>query len=187
MGSSQPFSDSAWTSPSWDGSSAPAPVPFLGFLNLSTASSESKFAALLRAAAAPGLFFPSELSPDEDREPLSRPPAPLRLSTDVQSRRRLNLIAARFRDARALQRSCQLPPTTMGSLSARPKSCFPIPLDSSHGTDPFRQLHPLRSVPPPASPTPPTRSFPRLNGRSSLGLQRLSRVFSVRALDPSTR
>jgi hypothetical protein len=95
--------------------------------------------------------------------------ASLRFSTDVPNGRHLGLITAGFIDARAVRRSCQSPPTTMGSLSTHPRARFPVSLDPSHGTHLFRQLHPLRSLDPPASPFTPSRSCPQPRGRSSLG------------------
>jgi len=71
--------------------------------------------ALFRATAVPGIL-PSELFPYKDRAPLSRPLAPLQLSTDVLKR----VVPGRsppVSPTSTLSRSCLDPRTTMDSLS----------------------------------------------------------------------
>jgi hypothetical protein len=98
------------------GCSIPAPVPLSGFLNLSAVSASSGSTALFRAATVPGLL-PSEPSPHGDRVPLSRPLAPLRSSTDVLDCSSPQPCYHRFPRRPRFRRSCQIPPTAMGSLS----------------------------------------------------------------------
>jgi hypothetical protein len=127
--------------------------PLSGFL------ANPSFRALFRALAAPGIP-PSESSPRSSRAPLSGPPAPLRSSTDVLDRRRPSLITASFRDARA---HAQLPasPADYELPFHTPRGRrFPVTPSSSDGTEPFRPLHPLRSLDPLASPFTPTRVAP---------------------------
>jgi hypothetical protein len=135
--------------------------PLSGFL------ASPSFAALFRAATVPGIL-PSESSPRRDRAPLSRPPAPLRLSTSALERHLANLVTVGFIDAHA---HAQLPdsPDDYGlSFSApertppdRPGSTRRNTLRSASFTR-FKALIPLR-----------VRSrrleLPRSDGRSSLG------------------
>jgi hypothetical protein len=79
----------------------PATVPLSGFLNLSAVSQQaSRFVALFHATTVPGIL-PSEFSPRRDHVPLSRPLAPLQLSTRVQERTARGLITTGFPDAHA--------------------------------------------------------------------------------------
>jgi hypothetical protein len=59
-----------------------------------------------------------------------------------------------------LARSCLIPPSTMSSLSSSPRALLPFALGPDDETAPFRQLHLLRSLDPPASPFAPTRVAP---------------------------
>ena len=63
----------------------------------------------------------------------------------------------------------------------RAEARFPVALDPSDGTRPFRQLHPLRSLDPPARPSASTRVAPRQRAVPLLGFC-LSRAFSSHAL-----
>jgi hypothetical protein len=72
--------------------------------------------ALFHATAVPGIL-PSELFPHEDRAPLSRPLAPLQLSTDVQ-KRVVHCRSPPVSPTSTPSRGCLDPRTTMDFLSA---------------------------------------------------------------------
>jgi hypothetical protein len=56
------------------------------------------------------------------------------------------------------RRSCLVPPAASSHLSAHPKTRFPVAhWITSGGTAPFRQLHRLRSLTPPANPFTPSQ------------------------------
>jgi hypothetical protein len=126
--------------------------PLSGFL------AGPSFAALFHAATVRGIL-PSECSPHRNRAPLSGPPAPLRLSTNVLERSFPDLIAAGFPDSHAFDAVAWLPRRLWAPFS-RAETRFPVTLGPSRRTTPFRQLHPLRSLDPPASPFAPTRVAP---------------------------
>jgi hypothetical protein len=111
--------------------------PLSGFL------ASQSFAALFHAATVPGIP-PSELSPHERRAPLSRPLAPLQLSTRVL-RRSSRTLPRGFPDVHAFT---QLPgsPAAWDALFTRPKTRFPVAPDPRRKTASFRQLHLLRSL-----------------------------------------
>jgi len=72
------------------------------------------------------------------------------------------------------KRSCLVPPRTMGSLSSNAEaSASRSPWAPASGIVDSRQLHPLRSLDPPASPFAIDPSCPEPTGRSSLGLSPL--------------
>jgi hypothetical protein len=112
----------------------PATVPLSGFPNLSAVSQQaSRFVALFHATTVPGIL-PSEFSPRRDHVPLSRPLAPLQLSTRVQERTARGLITASFPDAHAFtqlpgssddygvpfrKQECSLP-GSLGSRTVKP-------------------------------------------------------------------
>jgi len=85
--------------------------------------------------------------------------ASLQLSTSVLKR------TARFSSAPAsptptLSRSCLVPPDAYGSPFHAPKRASRSPRAPNSRTVPFRQLHLLRSLDPPASPFAPARVTP---------------------------
>jgi len=82
---------------------------------------------LFHAATVPGIL-PSECSPRRRSAPLSRPLAPLQLSTDVLNRAARDRITARFTDSQRFHASCLDPQTTMSSLSSPPRGRFPVTL-----------------------------------------------------------
>jgi hypothetical protein len=98
-----------------------------------------------------------------------------------------------------LSRSCLDPRTTMASLSTHPpgaatnrsplshpsKHAFRSAWVSSSGTVPSHQLHPLRSLDPPASPFVPPRVTPRRPPILSWISAPLEFPFTPRVLDPS--
>jgi hypothetical protein len=146
--------------------------PLSGFLaNPSTA-------ALFHAATVPGVL-PSESSPHRNRAPLSGPHAPLRLSTSVPDAASWTLSPPVSSDSHAFT---QLPgfPRRLWTPFSRAEARFPVALDPSDGTRPFRQLHPLRSLDPPASPFALTRVAPSQRAAPLLGFC-LSRAFSSHA------
>jgi len=114
---------------------------------------------LFHATTIPGILL-CELLPPEDRVPLSRPLAPLRLSTGVQKRTVRSLVTPGFTDSHALAR---LPgsPSSYGLPFARPRSTSRLPWAPCGGFTSFRQLHPLRSFPPLVRPFQPLRVAPR--------------------------
>jgi hypothetical protein len=93
-------------------------VPLSGFGQpLSGFLAGPSFVALFHATAVPEVL-PSESSPHRNRAPLSRPPAPSRFATsflDATSR----ALSPPVSSTPALTRGGLIPPTTMGSLSAR--------------------------------------------------------------------
>jgi hypothetical protein len=133
------------------GCPTPTSVPLSGFLNLSAVSWQAQASwPCFVPQPVPGIL-PFERFPHEDRAPLSRPLAPLQLSTGVPER------AERRRSPPVLptstpSRGCLDPPQTMDSLSARQGALPGRP--ELHSTEPFtfRQLHLLRSFPPLARP-----------------------------------
>jgi hypothetical protein len=118
--------------------------PLSGFL------ADPSFAALFRAATVPGVL-PSESSPRRNRAPLSRPRCSLVVIHPRAGRRHLNLVAAGFTDFHAFT---QLPgfPRRLWAPFSRAEARFLFAPGPNDGTRPFRQLHPLRSLTPPASP-----------------------------------
>jgi hypothetical protein len=131
---------------------------------LSGFQANTSFAVLFRTATVPGIL-PSECSPRENRAPLSRPLAPLQLSTSVLNRTAQDLITAGFPDSRTCARSpCS--PDDYELPFVTPKRASRSPWVSNDGTDSFRQLHPLRSLDPPTSPFTSARVAPE--GRSLL-------------------
>jgi hypothetical protein len=136
---------------------------------------------LFHAATVPGIL-PSELSPRKNRVPLSRPLAPLQLSTGVRECTVLRLIASGFTDVHALTRL----PGSPGDYELpfdEPKLVFPVVLGSR------RRNHSV----PPASPTSELCS-PHESVRNDSGLPLgrwpmlswffLFEAFSVHALGP---
>jgi len=104
--------------------------------------------------------------------------ASLRSFTDVLRRRHSVLITAGFHDVHAY---AQLPasPNDYGiPFHAPRRKPFPVTLEPSDGTVSFRQLHPLRSLDPLASPFTSTRVAP--SPRSIL-----SWIFASLELSPS--
>jgi hypothetical protein len=99
--------------------------------------------------------FPSQ----ESCAPLEATSAPMRSSTNVLKRCFPDLIAAGFPDSHAFDAVAWFPPRLWAPFS-RAETRFPVPLGPSRRTAPFRQLHPLRSLDPPASPFTPTRVAP---------------------------
>jgi hypothetical protein len=131
---------------------------------LSGFQANSSFAALFHAATVPGIL-PSECSPRENRAPLSRPLASLWSSTSVLNRTAQDLITAGFPDSHTCARlPCS--PDDYELPFVTPKRASRSPWVSNDGTDSFRQLHPLRSLYPPASPFASARVAP--NRRSLL-------------------
>jgi hypothetical protein len=101
-----PFNDLPWTSPVWSrcvtsdsGSALRLSQPLSGFL------AGPGFAAFFRAATVPGIspfrVFPSQKIACLSRDSL----APLQLSTSVQSRTTVGLVAPRFADFHAFAQS----------------------------------------------------------------------------------
>jgi len=168
-----------WVVPSHLGSALRFSQPLSGF------PAHPSFVALFRATTVPGIL-PSELFPREDRLPLSRPLAPLQLSTDVLKRADRRLVAAGFTDVHAFTR---LPgfPTDYGLPFHEREVRFPV-------VPGFAQRN--RFVPP-ASPTselfspretvPTTLGCPSAAGRDSPGFCTPLRSILLPRLGLSTR
>jgi hypothetical protein len=122
---------------------------------------------LFRAATVPGLL-PSEPSPHRDRVPLPGPLTPMRSSTDVLDLSATQPCHHRFPRRPRLRRSCLVPPATMDSLSTS-RGPLPVRPRHAHLSRPFRQLHPLRSFPPPVSPFAPSPGLPGWAAAALLG------------------
>jgi len=120
----------ASASPVWGGVSASTPVPLSGFLNLSAVSAGRSCVALFHATTVPGIL-PSELFPHKDRAPLSRPLAPLQLSTGVLSSTLSCARSPPVSPTSTLSRGCLDPPATMDSVSPSRGSVPPRP--GGHG------------------------------------------------------
>jgi hypothetical protein len=105
--------------------------------------------------------------------------APLWLSTDVPDVAS-RVLSPPVSPTPTLSRSCLVPSDNYGLPFTRTEVRFPVVLDPSDGTRPFRQLHPLRSLDPPASPYASTRVAPNPRAAPLLGFC-LSRAFSSHA------
>jgi hypothetical protein len=105
--------------------------------------------------------------------------APLRLSTDVLERRLPDLVTVGFADTHAFT---QLPGSSRQLWAPFPHTevRFPFALDLGDEAVPFGQLHPLRSLDPPANPSAPARVASGQHVASLLGFC-LSRAFSSHA------
>lgn len=112
----------------WSRLSRQPRVTLSGFLNPSALSASPSSWALFHAPTVPELS-PTESSPREDRVPLSRPLAPLRLSTECAEVRRCRPCHPGFPRLPRFWRSRLVPTETMGPLSTRPKPRFPVALD----------------------------------------------------------
>jgi hypothetical protein len=113
--------------------------------------------------------FPSQ----ESRAPLEAAYAPLWSSTDARNAP-AGSYHRRFLQTPTLARSGLVPPTTMGSLFTTAEAVLTrSPWTPANGTVTSRQLHPLRSLDPPASPFTYDPSCPEPPGRSSPGLSPL--------------
>jgi hypothetical protein len=133
--------------------------PLSGFI------ASSSHAALFRAATVRGVF-PSEGSPRRNRAPLSRPLAPLRSSTGVRRRTRPSRVTDGFkRRPRPRARLPRFPADYEVPFHAPRRASQSLRARASR-TVQFRQLHPLRSLIPPASPFAPGQVAP--NRRSIL-------------------
>jgi hypothetical protein len=139
---------------------------------------------LFHATTVPGIL-PSEPSPRRNRAPLSRPLAPLQLSTAVLERALRALSSSVSPDAHTFAR---LPgsPDDYGSSFHAPRRISRVPWNPVCGTAPFRRLRLLRSLDPPANPFSTDPSCPEPAADALLGFCP-SRVFSSLALDPRTR
>jgi len=126
---------------------------------LSGFPASSSSTALFRAATVPGLLLQSF-----PLTGIARPSrghiAPLWLSTSVQERTARVLIAASFTDSRTFGAQSPGSLNGYGSPFHEPKPASWSPWVTNSGTTPFRQLHPLRSLDPPASPFAPLRVTP---------------------------
>lgn len=96
--------------PTHPGSALGSSQPLNGFLAGTNSTGLFHPATVLRLS-------PSETSPRKNRAPLSRPPAPLRLSTDFRDVS-LACLRSDFTDSHARKRSCLDPNRSYDSLSA---------------------------------------------------------------------
>jgi hypothetical protein len=136
-----------------------APVPLSGFLNLSAVSQQAR---VPRPYSMPQPFlgftsfraFPSQ----ESRTPLGATCSPV----VIYRRAREHSPRPYYSRFHRRPRRAQLPgsPGSYGFSFGEPKPTSRSPWVTSSGTSPFRQLHPLRSLTPPASPVAPPRVAP---------------------------
>jgi len=147
----------------------------------------------LRAAAIPGIPS-SKRSPHEDRAPLSRPPAPLQLSTGVRRRTARALVATAFTDAHAFTRL----PGSLRCLCApfpHAETRFLVALEPERKTVPFHLLHLLRSLIPsvspfctdPSCPEPAVVAFPSFRPSSAFSSCTSESLPARTASDPNSR
>jgi hypothetical protein len=156
----------------------PAPGFAPGFSQpLSDFQASPSFGALFHALTVCELL-PSERSPHKGRVPLSRPLAPLRLSTVCARARRSRPYHLGFPRLPRLSAVAWFPPRLWVPFPRGRSPASRSPWAASGGITPYHQLHPLRSFPPSVSPFAPTRVAPR---RWSL----LSWVFSPLKTEPS--
>ena len=169
------FNDKAPTSPMWDGSSTPTPVPLPGL----AVPKDRYLSAVSQQVRAPRPCFmpppfrdlPSETSPHAERAPLSGLPAPMRSSTRVL-RRTTRRLSRPVSPTPTLPCSCLVPPGRYGSP-------FEVPKHPSRSPWP-RVAEPSRSASftrfgafLPAQVRSHRPKLPRTGGRSSLGLSPL--------------
>ena len=109
---------------------------------------------------------PSELVPHEDHVPLSRPLAPLQLSTGVLKRavsHRSSLVSP----TSTLSRGCLDPPATMDSLLACSRARFPVVLGSKQRTRLVPPASPASKLFSPRETVPAALGCPAVAGRFS--------------------
>jgi len=116
------------------------------------------FAALFHAATVRGVL-PSEVSPRRNRAPLSRPRCSLAVIYQRAESRLTGLFAAGFRDSHARTQSPSSPVDRKLPFLPPEESRSGHPWPAQRNLS-FRQLHPLRSLDPPASPFALTRVAP---------------------------
>jgi hypothetical protein len=160
----------------------PTPVPLSGFLNLSAVSWQTR-ASRPCFMPQPFLGFSLQSLPLTG---IARPSRGRFCSLVVihprAGRRLLDLITAGFPDSHAFT---QLPGSSrrLWASFSRAEARFPSAPGPNDGTRPFRQLHPLRSLDPPASPFASARVAPSQHAAPLLGFC-LSRAFSFHASRP---
>jgi len=155
---SGPYNDVTLGSPMWSRLSRPPRLRSQAF------STSQRFPSIpvlrgLVSCRSRSWDLPSEVSPRENRAPLSRPLAPLQSSTSAQRRAFRVLIAACFTDSHA---RAQLPgsPDDYGLPFHAPKRASRSPWNPSDQTAPSRWLRLLRSLAPLANPFAPARVAP---------------------------
>jgi hypothetical protein len=179
---SGPFNGNTQASPMWSEEFSLAPVPLSGFLNPSAVSWQPRASRpCFVPQPVPGIL-PLERSPRKDRAPLSRPLGSLAVIHRRAEPHCPRRITTRFTDARAFDAVAWIPERLWTPFS-RAETRFPFVLGSRSGTDPFRQLHRLRSFTPFANPFATSPGCPDLAADALLGFFP-SRVFSVHASRP---
>jgi len=152
----------------WDGLFHSRPGSALRFSQPLSGFSKLEFHGLVscrnRSWASPFRAFPSRRSCTPSEVTF----APLRLSTDVLDTSATPPCHHRFPRRPRFRRSCLVPPAAMGSLSTS-RGPLPVRPGHAHLSRPFRQLHPLRSFPPPVSPFAPSPGCPGWAAAALLG------------------
>jgi hypothetical protein len=136
-----------------------ASVPLSGFLNLSAVSWQPRTPW---PCFVPQPFLgspPSEFSPRRERALLSKPPAPLQLSTNMRESTPRDFHPP-VSPTPTPSRSCLVPPDDYELPFRKLNARFPVTLISNDEALPFRWLHLLRSLVPPANPFAPARVTP---------------------------
>jgi hypothetical protein len=180
-----PFNDIAQASPVEAvyhcrlGSALRLSQPLSGFL------ASPSFAALFHAATVPGVL-PSESSPRRNRAPLSRPHCSLAVIHQRAETPPPRPCHCQFHRLPTLSRSCLAPRGSYGLPFRTPKRASRLPWVRTTERVSFRQLHPLRSLDPPASPFVSTRVAPSQHAAPLLAFC-LSRAFSSHASSSRTR
>jgi len=127
-----------------------------------------------------------EPSPRKNRAPLSRPPAPLPLSTNVPNRTARLPYHRWFHRPPRFRRSSLDPSSDYGRPFHAPKHAFRLSWAPRSGTGSFRQLHRLRSFDPLTSPFTTSPSCPVLAADALLSFSSLqSSPSTARVLAPS--
>jgi len=149
--------------------------PLSGFL------AGPSFVALFRATTVPGIL-PSEHFPHKDRGPLSRPLAPLQLSTSVLKCAGAWPFAPGFTDVHAFTR---LPgsPDDYGRPFGRPRPASRLPRARAQRNHLVPPASPTSRLSSPCKTVPVTPGCPSAPGRDSRGFFPFE-AFSFHALDP---
>jgi hypothetical protein len=167
-----------WTVQLHPGSALRLSQPLSGFL------AGPSSVALFHATTVPGIL-PSEHFPHKDRGPLSRPPAPLQLSTSVLKCAGARPFASGFTDVHAFTR---LPgsPDDYGRPFHRPRPASRLPRVRAQRNHIVPPASPTSRLSSPCETVPVTPGCPSAPGRDSRGFLPL-RSFLPPRLGSSTR
>jgi hypothetical protein len=168
----------------WGGLSPALPGSALGFSQPLSGLRRREFHGLVSCRSQSLGCLPSELSPRKEPPPLSRPPCSLAVihqRASVRHPRPSPPVSPTPTPFGAVARL----PRRLWAPFPRAEARFPVTLGSGGSRPPCRQLHPLRSLAPLASPFASTRAEARASGRCSPGLPAPPETCS-RASDPPT-